>query len=80
MTFGAQGYALARGEGEGLWFFNGLFTVKAGGPDTREAFTLIEAELPAGEGVRNGKETRREEANHDSCRRTGTGGYEAPAY
>jgi len=50
MTFGAQGYALARGEGEGLWFFNGLFTVKAGGPDTREAFTLIEAELPAGEG------------------------------
>ena len=50
MTFGAQGYALGRGEGEGLWFFNGLFTVKAGGPDTREAFTLIEAELPAGEG------------------------------
>ena len=50
MTFGAQGYALAHGEGEGLWFFNGLLTVKAGGPDTREAFTLIEAELPAGGG------------------------------
>lgn len=46
MTFGANGYALAPGEGEGLWFFNGLFTVKAGGPDTRDAFTLIEAHLP----------------------------------
>ncbi len=50
MTFGAQGYALAHGEGESLWFFNGLLTVKAGGPDTREAFTLIEVELPAGGG------------------------------
>ncbi len=51
MTFGAQGYALGPAEGEGLWFFNGLFTVKAGGQDTREAFTLIEAELPAGGGA-----------------------------
>lgn len=50
MTFGTQGYALAHGEGEGLWFFNGLLTVKAGGPDTRDASTLIEAELPAGGG------------------------------
>ncbi len=46
MTFGTDGYALAEGEGEGLWFFNGLFTVKAGGPQTRDAFTLIEAHLP----------------------------------
>ncbi len=51
MTFGEQGYALAPGEGDGLWFFNGLFTVKAGGPDTREAFTLIEVELPVGGGA-----------------------------
>ena len=50
MSFGADGYALAQGDGEGLWFFNGLLTVKAGGPDTRDAFTLIEAELPAGQG------------------------------
>jgi quercetin dioxygenase-like cupin family protein len=50
MTFGAQGYVLARGEGEGLWFLNGLMTVKAGGPDTRNAFTLIEAECQAGTG------------------------------
>ena len=50
MSFGANGYVLAEGEGEGLWFFNGLFTVKAGGPDTQGAFTLIEAELPAGQG------------------------------
>jgi quercetin dioxygenase-like cupin family protein len=51
MTLGAQGYALARDEGQALWFFNGLFTVKAGGPDTRDAFTLIEAVLPAGGGA-----------------------------
>src|SRR3954454_14933642 len=50
VTFGAQGYALARGEGEGLWFLEGLMTVKAGGPDTRNAFTWIEAECPAGSG------------------------------
>lgn len=47
MTFGDKGYALAQGDGEGIWFFNGLFTVKAGGPDTGDAFTLIEAHLPA---------------------------------
>lgn len=46
MTFGAGGYALASGEGDGLWFFNGLFTVKAGGGDTGEAVTVIEALLP----------------------------------
>ncbi|MBA3367680.1 MAG: quercetin 2,3-dioxygenase [Geodermatophilaceae bacterium] len=51
MSFGPQGYALAGGEGEGLWFFNGLMTVKAGGPDTRDAFTLIEAQLPPGFGA-----------------------------
>lgn len=50
MSFGAKGYALAAREGEGLWFFNGLFTVKAGGRDTQDAFTLIEAGLPAGQG------------------------------
>lgn len=46
MTFGTDGYALAEGEGEGIWFFNGLFTVKAGGPQTRDALTVIEADLP----------------------------------
>jgi quercetin dioxygenase-like cupin family protein len=50
VTFGTQGYVLARGEGEGLWFLNGLMTVKAGGSDTKDAFTLIEAECPAGLG------------------------------
>ena len=50
MTFGSKGYALASGEGEGLWFLNGLLTVKAGGSDTRNAFTLIEAVCPAGTG------------------------------
>lgn len=51
MTFGASGYALGPGEGDGLWFFNGLLTVKAGGPDTRDAFTLIESEMPPGSGA-----------------------------
>jgi mannose-6-phosphate isomerase-like protein (cupin superfamily) len=46
MSFGDQGYALAEGEGEGLWFFNGLFTVKAGGSDTGDALAVIEAHLP----------------------------------
>lgn len=46
MSLGSSGYALGPGEGEHLWFFNGLFSVKAGGPDTRNAFTLIEAHLP----------------------------------
>jgi hypothetical protein len=46
MTFGTDGYVLAEGKGQGLWFVNGLFTVKAGGSETRDAFTLIEAHLP----------------------------------
>lgn len=48
MSFGVEGYAL--GEGEGIWFLNGLLTVKAGGQDTQDAFTLIECELMAGFG------------------------------
>jgi quercetin dioxygenase-like cupin family protein len=44
------GYVLGSGEGEGLWFLNGLMTVKAGGRDTRNAFALIEAVTPAGSG------------------------------
>jgi quercetin dioxygenase-like cupin family protein len=50
MSFAGKGYALASGEGEGLWFLDGLMTVKAGGPETRNAFTLIEAQCPAGSG------------------------------
>lgn len=50
MSFGEQGYALGNGEGESLWFFNTLMTVKAGGSDTKDAFTLIEVEVPVGQG------------------------------
>jgi mannose-6-phosphate isomerase-like protein (cupin superfamily) len=50
VTFRTQGYVLGSGQGEALWFLNGLMTVKAGGPDTRDAFTLIEAVCPAGSG------------------------------
>ncbi len=46
MSYGPEGYALAQGEGQGIWFFNGLLTIKAGGDDTRNAFALIECELP----------------------------------
>ncbi len=50
MTFGPNGYALGEDEGDAIWFANGLFVVKAAAPETRDAFTLIEAQLPAGEG------------------------------
>lgn len=50
MTFGAKGYALGSGEGEAWWFFNALMTIKAGGADTKDAFSLIEAGVPAGQG------------------------------
>jgi mannose-6-phosphate isomerase-like protein (cupin superfamily) len=48
MSFGAEGYALGSGQGQGIWFLNTLMVVKAGGEDSRNAFTLIEAEVPAG--------------------------------
>ena len=47
MSFGAEGYALTKGEEEGIWFLNTLMVVKAGGDDTRDGFTLIECEVPA---------------------------------
>ena len=50
MSFGAEGYALVTGEGDGLWFLNTLMVVKTGGDDTRDAFTLIECQAPAGFG------------------------------
>ncbi len=50
MTFGPNGYALAEDEGDAIWFANGLYVVKAAAAETRDAFTLIEVQLPAGEG------------------------------
>src|SRR5436309_2281648 len=50
MKVGAKGYVLAKGEGEGIWFLNNLMTVKAGGDNTGNAFTLIESLAPAGFG------------------------------
>lgn len=44
------GYALAPGEGEGIWFLGTRMTVKAGDRQTAGAFTLIEQEAPAGFG------------------------------
>ncbi len=51
MTFGANGYALGEDEGDAIWFFNGLFVVKAAAAETKNAFTLIEVQLPPGGGA-----------------------------
>ena len=51
MTFGATGYALGKDEGDAIWFFNGLFVVKAAAAETKNAFTLIEVQLPPGGGA-----------------------------
>ena len=48
MSFSTDGYALAAGEGRGLWFLNTLMTVKAGTDQTRGGFTLIEQLCPPG--------------------------------
>ncbi len=42
----SDGYALAAGEGEALWFFNSLATVKAGGAQTAGALTMVELLCP----------------------------------
>lgn len=48
--FDARGYALAAGEGEATWFLATLMTVKAGGAQTGNAFTLLEWQAPPGFG------------------------------
>lgn len=49
MTLTTDGpYALAPGEGDGIWFSNTLMTVKTGGDQTGGALTIIEALLPVG--------------------------------
>lgn len=46
MSFDEAGYALAAGEGEALWFFNSLATVKARSEETHGSFTLVELRCP----------------------------------
>ena len=41
-------YVLDAGQGEGIWFLNTLFTVKAGAEQTQGAFTWMEQLCPAG--------------------------------
>jgi hypothetical protein len=36
-----RGYHLGSGEGKAWWFLDTLMTVKAGGDDTHDSFTLI---------------------------------------
>jgi mannose-6-phosphate isomerase-like protein (cupin superfamily) len=47
-TTSQQHYALNSREGNATWFLGTLMTVKAGHEETGGAFTLIEAEMPAG--------------------------------
>jgi mannose-6-phosphate isomerase-like protein (cupin superfamily) len=44
----ATPYLVRAGQGEGIWFLNTLFTVKAGAADAQGAFTLMEQLCPAG--------------------------------
>lgn len=46
MTSIDQPYGLAPGEGESLWFFNSLATVKAGTDETHGSFSLMELRCP----------------------------------
>jgi mannose-6-phosphate isomerase-like protein (cupin superfamily) len=45
-----RGYHLGPTNGKAVWFLDSLMTVKAGGNDTRDAFTLIEFAAPSGFG------------------------------
>ncbi len=46
----AEGYALTKEEGRGIWFLDTLMVVKASGHETGGKFTLIEQVMPAGFG------------------------------
>lgn len=48
MTSDQAGYVLSAGAGQAIWFLGTLMTVKAGGDQTRGAFTLIEQLAPPG--------------------------------
>jgi quercetin dioxygenase-like cupin family protein len=47
VSFDPQGYALGAGEGDNLWFFNSLATIKARSEETHGSFTLVEILCPA---------------------------------
>ncbi|REK18396.1 MAG: cupin domain-containing protein [Actinobacteria bacterium] len=47
-TQATRPYVVAAGEGEGIWFLNTLFTVKAGADQTEGNFTFMEQTCPAG--------------------------------
>jgi quercetin dioxygenase-like cupin family protein len=48
MTFSSDGYMLANGEGQRIWFLGTLVTTKAGEAQTRGGFTLLEQTSPPG--------------------------------
>lgn len=46
MTRINEAYGFAPGEGESLWFFNSLATIKAGTEETHGSFSLLELRCP----------------------------------
>ncbi len=44
----SSGYAVLRGEGQGIWFLGTLMVVKAGAAQTHGGLSIIEAHLPPG--------------------------------
>ena len=50
MTLDVNGYKLEPVGGEHLWSLNCLLSMKAGGPETHEAFTVVELVCPPGFG------------------------------
>ncbi len=47
-TASQPGYVLDEGDGESIWFLGTLMTVKVGGAQTNNAFTLLEWSAPPG--------------------------------
>lgn len=50
MSFDPNGYVLSSDDGPSVWFLDTRMTVKAGGEETRGAFTFLEWAAPAGFG------------------------------
>lgn len=47
-TYNQRPYVIDQGTGEGIWFLNTLFTVKAGADQTQGRFTFMEQLCPPG--------------------------------
>src|SRR6266508_338400 len=57
-TIGPNGYFLAKGDGERIWFLGTLMTVKAGNAQTHGGFTVLEQTTPPASQLRRTSTTR----------------------